>query len=739
MHAGTITFNGLDLSGLGKPKLGITQQPDPPAPAFPTRQLVTLKVTVDIEAMDPATVQARVEHLQASMKVHEGILRSSTGPGHALEWLAIPGGNNLSAVLTGRANTLELTFSAVENHSPAAISGITAATFTPAGSSSPITLHAVRDIKEDTSTERHSPRASARKLTTTTISLTARIAQANPADPLATRLAYLQAQAAAVKAIDCREGTLVFLNTNSIVRVTEFSPVIDEARGMVDLRLQCFYSVLPDNTKAEVDFTIDTQIDAGSGEQVLTYSGTISAETRTIALAKLEAIRAAEATGARRVVSFKTGDKRIDGADTLGIDGADWTGSLTFSLEIREPRAGSHYTLKIASTRDIRSGMRWNYSGSITAATDGAALALARSLVAATGHPIRTKSEENIEHVSDIYLPESGTQAGRHFVKLDFSYEFEGPSDGFIGGEITTDRNLPLFGEYRRMISGFLIATTREVAEGRLILLLAGEGAAIEKTLKWSDTYLDDTGTDATPKRVFQKLEFTAGSRTVRGHASVKYTDSTSTEIATMMQQRDVSGTIWTDSASHAETVLDTLIASIFGAAAGNQPTKIVISHAREKWGNATQVSSVSANSDWAQMDFQLSKASKITGTVGYDIIEAGYTLERVGCLNHTVVTPTPFGRPVVQVGTGHLPGTLSLNANCKARVAATARAWVQGKRALVNGIGSEGTTRHITAQPRETESPEYEPFSGSVTLLWNFTGSYQWTVSGTQLDGLWD
>ena len=31
MHAGTITWNGLDLTGLGKPKLGISRQADPPA------------------------------------------------------------------------------------------------------------------------------------------------------------------------------------------------------------------------------------------------------------------------------------------------------------------------------------------------------------------------------------------------------------------------------------------------------------------------------------------------------------------------------------------------------------------------------------------------------------------------------------------------------------------------------------------------------------------------------------
>jgi len=93
MHAGTIEWNGLDFSRVGKPKLMIRRQADPPAPAAATRQLVTLTVAVDIEALDPGTVQARLRHLQQSMQVTEGILRSATGSGHGVSWLAVPTGD----------------------------------------------------------------------------------------------------------------------------------------------------------------------------------------------------------------------------------------------------------------------------------------------------------------------------------------------------------------------------------------------------------------------------------------------------------------------------------------------------------------------------------------------------------------------------------------------------------------------------------------------------------------------
>jgi hypothetical protein len=237
---------------------------------------------------------------------------------------------------------------------------------------------------------------------------------------------------------------------------------------------------------------------------------------------------------------------------------------------------------------------------------------------------------------------------------------------------------------------------------------------------------------------VFQKLEFTAGSRELRTYASVKYTDSISSDVTTMTQQREVAGTLWSDTEANANTALEALIAVLFGALGTSRPTRITKTNAREGWGGPGLTATTATNSAWVQLDFQLGKTSKIAGTVGYDIIEASYTLERVGCINNTVITPTPFGRPAVQVGTGYLPGSISLNATCKAVLSSSARTWVQGKMALISAVGTDGVTRHMTAQPRESSTPEYEPFSGTTTTLFNFTGNYQWTFTGTELDNLW-
>ncbi len=135
--------------------------------------------------------------------------------------------------------------------------------------------------------------------------------------------------------------------------------------------------------------------------------------------------------------------------------------------------------------------MKWSYTGSVQADSEAAALATARAIATGSGHPLQTRSDETVEWASDI-----DNAAATWFVKLDFAYEFEGPSDGFIGGEITTDTQQPLAGEWRRTISGYLVAATTAAAQARLALLLAGESSKLEVTQRVAETYLDASGSD---------------------------------------------------------------------------------------------------------------------------------------------------------------------------------------------------------------------------------------------------
>lgn len=732
MHAGTIEWNGADLSRIGKPRLTIRRQPDPPPPGFATRMLVELVVSVELEALDPGTLQARAQWLADSMRVAEGILRIRSGSGHTLEWLAAPGENNLADAISGPSNTVQMSFAAVENH--ATLAGLTGATFTPPGVEAvALHLHAVRDMKQEIRTSRHAERNGARSLTTTTLSFTARVAQSNPADPHATRLAYLQQQAEAVKALDCREGALVLGETNELVRVTEFTPVIDERRGALDVQVQCHYLTLPDEGTAECLYDIDSKADEGTGELVISIKGEISAETRTIALAKLSALRSAQqAITGQRVVSYGSTDKLIDGVDAAA-SGDSWTGALSFSIEVRQARSGGHHTLRISSQKDIRSGMKWSYQGSTRSTSEALALGAARAIAttAAASHPVMTRSDETFDRVTAIDNP-----ATLHHVKLDFAYDFEGPSDGFISGEINTETASPLAGEWRRTISGFLIATTKAVAEARLALLLAAETNPLETTRKWSEIYLDPTGTNSGVKRVAMRLDFTCGQRDTRTRATAEFTDTTQNSIPSMRQTRTVAGTLWTNSETNANAALDTLYTLVFGTALPQETTR---THAKIQYAAAAVTNSLAgSNAQWIKLDFSASATRRLTGITGYDLLEASMTMNRDGSLNATIVTPIPFGRPVAQTGTGYIPGRISISASAKAINLATAKNWVQGRRALVAAIGVSGTTRHETDAPRESATPDYAPLDGTTAAAWNFQGNYGWTFTGSVLDGVW-
>jgi hypothetical protein len=424
------------------------------------------------------------------------------------------------------------------------------------------------------------------------------------------------------------------------------------------------------------------------------------------------------------VASYSTQDKVIDGADTQGVPGADWTGALSFTLEVRKAREAGHHTLRISTRKDLRGGMRWSYSGTVQSPDEAAALATARAILAAQNHPVLVSSEETLEKSTTLDNPEQ-----LQFIKLDFSYEFEGPSDGFIGGEIQTDTSTPLAGEWRRGTSGFVIAATRAAAEARLDLLLAAAGTALESTRKWSEVYHDVTGTDAAPARVSMRLDFTHGTRFQRTRNTTEYTDTTQNSLANMTQNRSVSGSVWGSTEAAANAALDSILTGIFGTDGAHETSR---SHSRIKWDGA------GGTTEWIKLDFNASKTSRLTGVTGYDLLEATMTMNRDGSINQAIITPIPFGRPVAQPGTGYIPGRINISATAKAINLATARTWVQNQRGKVETIGSAGVTRFETDQPRESAAPEYAPFEGTTAKLWSFSGNYGWTFTGTVLDGIW-
>lgn len=731
MQAGTIEWNGLDLSRVGRPELVIRRVQDPPPPAQATREVCTLQVRVRIEALDPSRLQAALEHLQKSMRAAEGLLRSISPGGHVMSWNAIPASDNLAEALTGRTATVDLEFTAAEAFST---TGLVAASFTPDGGTA-IPLHAIRDFRQTVATERHSPLADARRLTTVNVGFTARVMQAATHDTPAARMAALLTKAEELRALDCASGTLVHAGQSHVVRVQSLVPLVDEGRHALDLSLQCYYSVFPNDGEAECALNIETR-DGEGEERIVSITGTVEAATQEIAEAKVTAIRTRHSTATRRLISSKTGIGKIDGFDTklAGMAAEEWAGSLSFAIEFREIAAdATRWTLKVTSRMEVRGGMRYSYTGTVRASTAEIALTKARALGGAAAHPFRVSAEEVVD-TSNV----TGGDASQ-FVAVAFSYEYEGPAAGFLFAEIGSDRNQSLFSERRTTVSGYVTAPDSAQARAFLATLMTGYAArqAVEETERESELALKLGA--ATTTRQAVRLDFSRSYPDTHTRAAAKYVEEVAVDDASMTTTTSVSGTVWTNTRANAETALNAVLASIFGGTAGspNRPSTLRKSHPQESWGPEANFTGLPATR-WIQLDFSASKTTKTAGEPGFDIIEARFTATRTGAINRAKIHSIPGGRPVAQTGVSYSAGTFTISATCKSRTQDAGLAWCQALRD--KAPGGSGGQRHEISDPQESVSPEFEPFSGTSVTLYVTTASYSFGYSGSvaAMDGVW-
>jgi len=724
VQAGTIRFNGADLSQVGKVTLRINRTPDPAPPAAPTRQRVSLTVAVRLDAADPSTLQARLEYLQATMQVREGILRSESGRGHQLEWLARPTGDSLAQAITGRTNHVELTFEAFEAHSSAMVESLEKAVFTPAGGS-PIHLHALNGWDESVATERISLLSSMRTLTTTTIAFTARYSQANPADAEATRHAALQTAANELRALDSRYGTLVCGGRSHTVRVRSLQPRIDEARGVVDVNVECFYTTLPGSNDAIVEINESVSEDEGSGERGFAYSGTITADDEAVAIAHFDALVAAKAATGRRLAKLSFIPSRGQGGDAAS---EEWIGTMPFSFEYRLPQDGITAFRANTSDTEDEAGRKVRVGGEIRGRDLGVMRTKALAIVNTYGVGKEIRSEETIEYVTEV----AGGAA--LIAVMKFSHDFLAPAVD-LRGSIEYSENRPSFGEHTATYRGTLAGPTlAKVTAAARSLIPAGTLLRTESEQQSDTVHLETPGDDpeiTASERSFTALSFTYTWHQAHTELRIRYTDRTVIDEASMTQERTIEGTAHSTSIGAAATGRDALLTALSLSA----PSRSTDSAPYERGVIGTDP----VINKWISLDFSRTYISGIEGTPGNDIIEANVSVQRTGAINRPIVHAIPYSRPVAQVDTGWTPGRLLINARCKARLGVTAREWVQGHRSIVTSLGTAGTTRFETDPPQEGMDYSYVPFDGVTVRLRDFTGRYGFTFTElTAMDGVW-
>lgn len=700
MKAGTLFFNGADLAIYGAPRFTLKRTPEPAAPLRATHRRVEITVSVELAAEMPATVWARAERLQTLLaSVSEGVLEIHSENGPVKTWLAVPGETSLPEAISRRGGRVDMNFTARESLIAADTTGMT---IDPLDGSPVIAIARVQDWSENIRQARADSRSGMRSEVASTIGFRARTTYADPMLPVAERAEFLLAEAERIKGISSKEGRVVFAGFDRTVQFETLSAQPSPGWEWLDLEAQARYVTLPGDTEAEVEFKTDSTLDPASGENRITVSGKIEAAEKTTAEAKADAILAAWRTAGRRVVKIQKSDEWLDGEDSSS---PEWIG-LSFNYEFSEGSDETRYSVKI-DTREGAEGSRTTYSGTAYAASLEILLATVET-AAGNKHPVETRSDLTVEYSTD-------DEGALKLLQGSFSHEYATVATR-IRGNVTRASSQGQFQDWQATLSGSISAPSYAIA--RVVarkfipagVILRTDDETEEKAFVASYTPSPET-VNTTEQMV--TLSFSYGWATAHTNTAIQYEETTSPDYTKMLQETTISGTCQAVNRATAEAAVNTLLA---GMGLSN-PTRSNFTHARER-----QTLGATTTDNWLNFKFSYSFEGSITGTVGHDIIEANFALQRIGMVNHEPMTEIPQGLPVKQSGFGYNIGRLVASGSVKARQWSTAKAWGQAKQSQA---ATAGGYSGAADPPDERKSEIYLPFNGTTVAVYEFTFQY--------------
>ena len=707
---------------MGKPSIRIDRRPDPEPPAMATRQVYSFSLEITIDRHSAAGVHAVIRELDKMFSRSEGILRLEDETGFVREWLVSMRSGKPNDALRGNGNvySVEMTATVAMSANEQMSHGIT---FLPSGGSM-IHLHAVRDLNESIATERHHPRKPARLISTTQISFIARVAYADQSLTHQQRMQQLQTLCNQYRALNCRDGILSMPGMSKLVEVTEWRPIIDERREYLEISVQCRRYDIPGEQQCEATITRRKSEDSATGETMITVSGSIIAEDRETALARMNAIKVEGMRNGTKLVKFDHTMPSAIGEDTDYLEA--WGGSIEFQMEYRSSSDQViAFELRISSEQDVSNGSyRRSYSGFVSAKTLQEAETKARQLGWGK-HPYWTRNSEVISYESQTELQgeENNTPVvSTAFVRLEFTYEYDLIED-FLEAEFTLTRNLPSYGDRIASISGSFAVENENTADQiqkKLItsLIPNSEGlSAQELEGRTQGLQIQET---KRVKKFNQGMQVKLTRRSIdfsvrifnRGdECHIKYSRSENINYITLTREISASGTIWADNEQVAKSELAKLKDEL-------QIEKII----SEKTQKEIEKYSKSPNETMVGFSFELSGNSDAGGDTGVDITEAQWSLSRTGQINHAILTEIPRNNPVAQIDMGWTIGRMSLTGSVKARSQNTAKKWAQE---LISMLLEVNGTAYETTPPEETITPNFLPGSTDVVTTWTFQFQY--------------
>ncbi len=547
-------------------------------------------------------------------------------------------------------------------------------------------------------------RKSIRSEIATKINLSARTAYADPLSNAAARAEQLMAEAARLRALSGKEARVMFAGFDEVMQFESFTAQPNDGWDYLELTAQCRRVNLPGTDEAEVTFKAKFSEDPTTGEVKINVSGSIEAPDITIAHAKADAILAAYRTLGRRVLRVEKTDSYADGEDA---EVPEWLG-IDFDFELAENTTSSRYTLEI-SYREAADGNFTIYSGT-AAASDLSTVLNTIDNIAGGKHPVESRSDLTVKWETD-------DQGTLKLVSASFSREYQTASLK-IRGTLKREVQKGNFGDWTVSVSGSLtaplLATARTTARGFIDL------AVVLRTDSETEgkAFLDD-------KTQFATLDFAYAWATAHTQTSMQYTDREAPDYTRMLMERTISGTVWAASKSTASTQITLLLSEL--ALSKPVSEELVASHERV---NAT-TGLLDRGLSW---NFSRVFHVALTGVPVHDLIEASWSIQRIGMVDHEPMTEVPQGKPIKQIPFGHNIGRLIATGSAKARLQKTARDWGQGKR---DSVTSANGTQGAEDPPDERMTQTFLPFSGTVATFYEFSFTYAFRYADG-LTGIW-
>lgn len=740
MNAGTILFNGTDLRLFGTPRFTMRKTPSPPPPDMISHWQVDIVVTVDLSAEMPATIWRRIQKLQEILMMkREGILIIADENNIATTWTATPGENSIPQAIERRRGKMEISFSATEPAAAADDNGVgTSMSIVPFGESTTINVERVMDWQEQTRVARPDSRSNVRQEIAGTINFTARSAYADMTQTEGDRAEQLMNAAEAIKAVSAKEAVVVYAGASRLVQFESVDAHPSPGWQFLEIKAQARYAKLPSNEKAEVTYNTDSSMDPATGMTRHVFSGNIRAATKTIANDRMLQLITGFKKPAMRLVRMDAKDAWLSGTDS----DQEWTGR-DFTAEFNELPEKTHYTLKIDSQEGSEGG-RTSYSGTACASS----LSVLQSTIASAAgakHPICLRQEISVEYATD----ENATQ---QLVSATFNYEYQ-VTTKLIYGTASRRSNQQRYGEWESSISGSITAPTEAIARTTARKLIPEDKTSkIREMEETSSNTLFNAAATESVAQLFTTLNFNYTWKETRDNCALRYEDSCSNDYSRMIQSRTISGTVWAPTQTAAEAAI-TVLRDILCTAPANRGVRGKVLPSTESTGHSFEgyyPSNKTLTMDvlsWMSVNFSMTVEVPVSKESGHDIIECGFSIQRIGMIGNIPITEVPFGKPITQTppentteditppNFGFNTGRLVISGSVKARQQLTAIQWGTAKRDMAKNVFTTGTVPTASAEdaPDETLTPVYLPFNGDVCTLFEFRFQYSFRFA----DGL--